>query len=54
MVPKAGLYQRGLLKSLMTWAILSPLNSFHALRHSSEFVLFVAVYRLLSLLLTPI
>ena len=24
LVPKAGLYQRGLLKSLMTWAIPSP------------------------------
>ena len=24
MVPKAGLYRRGLLKSLMTWAIPAP------------------------------
>jgi len=24
LVPKAGLYQRGLLKSLMTWAIPTP------------------------------
>jgi hypothetical protein len=54
MVPKAGLYQRGLLKSLKTWAIPSSPNSFHALRHSIGFFLFVAFYRLLSRLLTPI
>jgi hypothetical protein len=53
MVPKAGLYQRGLLKSLKTWAIPSSLKSFHALRHSIEFSLSVAFYRPLSVVVTP-
>jgi hypothetical protein len=32
----------------------SSLDSFHAPRHSIEFFLFIAFYRLLSLLVTPI
>lgn len=40
MVPKAGLYQRGLLKSLMAWAIPASLLAIHAERDSFHFVSF--------------
>ena len=49
MVPKAGLYQRGLLKSLKTWAIPHPSIVFtlfgiplscFSLSHSTGFYLF--------------
>ena len=33
MVPKAGLYQRGFLKSLKTWAIPAPDEAMVQLRH---------------------
>ena len=38
MVPKAGLYQRGLLKSLMAWAIPAPRLAIRTERHSRLFV----------------
>jgi len=51
---EGGIVSEGLLKSLKTLGNPSSLNSFHAPRHSIEFFLFVAFYRLLSLFLTPI
>jgi hypothetical protein len=51
---EGGIVSEGVAQVLNDWVILSSLNSFHALRRSMGFFLFVAFYRLLSLLLTPI
>ena len=52
MVPKAGLYQRGLLKSLMTWAIPFSLLCGTLSSITLSLFLLVALLPVLSLSLT--
>jgi hypothetical protein len=53
-VPKAGLYKRGLLKSLMDWAILPPTADFPLQAVCRSLFLFLGFCRHLLVRLTPI
>jgi len=54
MVPKAGLCQRGLLKSLMDWAIPAPTADFPLQAVCRSLFLFLGFCRHLMVRLTPI
>jgi len=50
---EGGIVSEGVAQVLEDLGNPSSLNSFHALRHSTQFFLFIAFYWLLSVLLTP-